>query len=228
MTESKDFARKAKTERGETVIAKVSDAAVRLLKDRWVSDISISALAKEAGVVRASLFFQFERGWPDIAATLASSVLFREFDDILISRLDGRSYDDPVDCIVNALHSFLNLAEESGRLVQNLRSQMFVWGQENDKFFHLPSQDFSEQLAETLALAVGPRTDAHRDSAEMLINFGLDIAGGAGMYPWTMDERRSLIRSQVAVTLLGLRVAVAEVGTSVSISTLVADNRVDN
>lgn len=210
MSDKKRKTRKAKTERGATVVEKVTGAAERLLQDHWLSDVSVSALAEEAGVVRASLFLQFEGGWPDVAATMVDTLLFQEFDRILVDRLVGRSKRDPEKSIVAALQSFVTLADKSGRLVPNLRSQMYVWGSENDEIFHLPSQDYSEQLTEVIALAVPPNSELHRAAAEVLINFSLDMAGGVGMCAWSSNERKNFIRRQVSITLAGLSRLVAE------------------
>jgi hypothetical protein len=103
------------------------------------------------------------------------------------------------------LETFINLAEKSGLLVANLRSQMFVWGTDSDEFFHLPAQDYNEEFAELLAQEDPEVTDAHRHAAEALINFALDVAAGAGLYPWTTEEKRELVKSHVHVTLAGLQ-----------------------
>ena len=209
MPEDRPPIRRASTSRGDSVIGKVATTAEALLKDHWLADVSISSLAEKAGVVRASLLYQFKNGWPDVASTLVTNVLFRVFDEILIDKLKERSQQDVMESVTTALLSVVELAEQSGRLVANLRSQMFVWGDDNNELFHAPSQDFNEELAEVLALKVGPITDSHRYSAEFLINFALDMAAGTGLYPWTADERRTLIRAQVDLTISGLKTNLA-------------------
>ena len=198
------WSKQAKTVRGDKVIELVLGAAQSLLQERWLNKISIRSLAEKAGVERASLFYQFKRGWPDIACTLAGGVLFREFDSILIEHLDERTRDDASSCATRALMSFVDLAEGTGKLVSNLRSQMFVWGQDGDSYFHLPGQDYNQELAEVLSNGKDKVTDSHIYAAESLINFSLDIAGGAGLYPWTAEERRKLLTKNVEITVTGL------------------------
>ena len=69
--------RKAKTPRGVDVMDRVVKAAKKLLGENWLDQISITELAREAGIVRASLLLQFPNGWPDIANT----ILIRELDN---------------------------------------------------------------------------------------------------------------------------------------------------
>ncbi len=204
------WTKQAKTARGDKVIERVIGAGQSLLQERWLSEISIRSLSEKANVERASLLYQFKRGWPDIACTLAGGVLFREFDSILIERLDERTRDDASSCATRALMSFVDLAEGTGKLVANLRSQMFVWGQIGDSYFHLPAQDYNQELAEVLANGKDKVTDAQIYAAEFLIHFALDIAGGAGLYPWTAEERRELVRKNVEITVTGLNAEVAE------------------
>ena len=204
------WSKEAKTDRGERVIARVIGAAQSLLQERWLSKISIRSLSEKANVERASLLYQFERGWPDIACTLAGGVLFREFDSILIEHLEERTRDDASSCATQALMSFVDLAEDTGKLVANLRSQMFVWGRIGDSYFHLPAQDYNQGLAEVLANSKDEVTDAHIYAAESLINFALDIAGGAGLYPWTAAERRELLKKNIDISVAGLNTMTAE------------------
>ena len=192
-----------KTARGDKVIDRVLEAAQSLLQEKWLSKISIRRLCKEADVARASLFYQFERGWPDIVCVL-EGVLFQRFDSILNERLDGKSHDDTTSCITRALMSFIDLAEGTGKLVPNIRSQMFVWGQKGNNFFHCPAQDYIQGLAEVLANGRDKVTDVHIYAAEFLVNFALDIAGGTGLYSWTAQERRELVRKNVEITVAGL------------------------
>ena len=196
--------RQGKTARGDKVIERVLEAAQSLLQEKWLSKISIRTLSEEADVPRASLLYQFEHGWPDIACSLAGGVLFQRFDSILIEHLDGKGHDDAPSCIARALISFIDLAEGTGKLVPNIRSQMFVWGQIGDSYFHLPAQDYNQELAEVLANGRDKVTDVHIYAAEFLVNFALDIAGGAGLYPWTAEERRDLVRKNVEITVAGL------------------------
>jgi len=196
--------KRGKTARGDRVIERVLESAQSLLQEEWLNKISIRQLSKHANVTRASLLLQFEYGWPEIASTLTSKVLFQEFDSILNQHLNGKTREDDSSCITRALNSFVDLAGETGKLVANLRSQMFLWGHHGDSDFHLAAQDFNTELAEVLASGRANVTDSHQYAAESLINISLDIAGGVGLYPWTVEERRELLTKNVRIVVTGL------------------------
>lgn len=196
--------REAKTERGEKVVDQVLSTAQSLLQERWLGEISIRELAKKAGVERASLLFQFPAGWSEISAALTTAVLFGEFDRILIDRPNEQDRHEAHKSIEQALMSFVDLSERTGKLVPNLRSQMFVWGPAGDGDFHRPGQDFNQQLAEALACSQDAVTEEQIYAAECLVNSALDIAGGAGLYPWTAEEQRRLLVNHVEMIIAGL------------------------
>ena len=127
--------------------------------------------------------------------------MFHEFDQIVLNALDSDPRPNRAKTAIRALETFINLAEKTGRLVPNLRAQMFVWGEKNDESFHMIGQDYNEEFAELLAGNGQAVTDEHRAGAEALISFALDLAGGAGMYPWTITEQRELLRKHVALML---------------------------
>ena len=204
MTNSQRPIRQAKTRRGQDVMRQVLSSARSLLEERYLNDISILELAEEAGVVRASLLLQFRNGWPDIACTLAYQALFGPFDRMVVDMLESDMENNLSKNAAKPLETFIDLAEKTGLLVPNLRAQMFVWGDENYLLFSLPGQDFNEQFAELLADGAENVSDDHRYAAEVLINLALDMAGGVGLYGWTADERRDLLRRHVEIVLDGL------------------------
>ena len=69
-SKTQSMRRKAKTSRGVDVMDRVVEAAKTLLSENWLDEVSITELAREAGIVRASLLLQFPNGWPDIANTI--------------------------------------------------------------------------------------------------------------------------------------------------------------
>ena len=210
MSDERQPIRTAPTLRGQDTMTRILKTAQTLLEDHWLSDLSISALAKKADVKRTSLLLRFPNGWSDIAVSLADQLLFNPFDQRVISILDGPRSKSIAENTVYALDTFVELGTKSGRLVANLRSHMFVWGDENNELFHIPAQDYNEEFAELLAGDGQTVTDNHRFVAEALINFALDVAGGVGLYPWTTKERRELVRKHVEIALAGLNSLVAK------------------
>ena len=209
MAEARQPIREAPTTRGNEMMDRILKTARSMLEVRWLGDISVSALAKEAGVKRTSLLLQFPGGWPDIASSLADELLFNPFDQCVIAALDGKLTKNVAENTVRALDIFISLGANSGRLVANIRSEMFVWGDANNELFHRIAQDYNEEFAELLAYNDQTVADDHRYAAEALVNFALDIAGGAGLYPWTTEEKRELVRKHVENTLAGLESIVA-------------------
>lgn len=212
MSEERRPIRTAPTLRGQDTMTRILKTAQTLLEDHWLSDLSISALAKSADVKRTSLLLRFPNGWSDIAVSLVDQLLFNPFDQRVISILDGPRSKSTAENAVYALDIFVKLGTKSGRLVANLRSHMFVWGDANNELFHLPSQDYNEEFAELLAGHGQTVTENHTFTAEALINFALDVAGGVGLYPWTTKEKRELVRKHVEIVLAGLSGIVAETG----------------
>jgi hypothetical protein len=164
----------------------------------------MSELAREAGVVRASLLLQFPNGWFDITWDLVGGILGRPFEEALTVLYEDKRRPKSAGEISGLLETFVDVSEKTGRLVPNLRSQMFVWGEEYGAMWRIPAQDWVEEVAEFTVEERGEITDAHRTAAEALINHALDLAGRGGFFLYSGEEKRAEIRRLVSITLDGL------------------------
>ena len=199
-----------RTHRGRDVRQSVYDAAEKLLQERWLGDISVVGLAKEAGIARASLLFQFPKGWFDIAWDLVGVVIGNPFEDALNALYNEPSRPKSPEAIASLMETFIDVADGKGRLVPNLRSQMFVWGEEHGSQWRIPAQDWVEEISDLMVADKKDITDEHRTVAESLTQFALDLAGRGGFYLYRTENKRERIRQSVVVALAGLeRTAVA-------------------
>jgi len=197
--------RKAKTPRGVDVMDRVVEAAKTLLSENWLDEVSITELAREAGIVRASLLLQFPNGWPDIANT----ILIREFsNDYLIWLCDlGEKQKERYvnDRVFEALNFILTRAEGTGLLYPNLRSQMFVWGEENFGVTYCLLIDTLNSIVEIMGQVGSKRSEqACEYAAEALFNIALDLAAAPSLHYRTFKDRREVLRNTIDLILAGL------------------------
>jgi AcrR family transcriptional regulator len=197
--------RRPKTQRGQEARESILAAAEALLIVRRLEDVSISELARESGVVRASLFFHFPDGWPDIACALFIDIFFQRFEGAILPLLDKMPTRTKASDTVRVLKAFFDLAGETGLLVANLRAQMFVWGEENQGIWQCGVEDSNACLGALLAGGDEKITKDHLYAAEGLINIALDLAAGAGSYPHTAKEKLALLKRNVELTTAGLK-----------------------
>ena len=193
-----------KSARGQDSMEQVVGTATRMLRERWIADISISELARESGVVRASLLFAFPNGWPDVANTVAIRTLFEPFDKELDALLERPPRVLKPGHVTRVLSTLLDLAQQTGRLLPNLRAQMFVWGEDNQAIFRHGLQDWNAGLASVLAGKEETKGTAHIAAAENLINFTLDLAAGAGYVTSTEKWRRAILKDTVELIFRGI------------------------
>ena len=197
--------RKAKTARGVDVASRVVEAAKTLLSENWLDHISISKLAREAGIARASLLLQFPNGWPDVA----NWIVVQEFGDEHLNwlyDLAEKHTKRPVnDRLFEALDFILMRAESAGLLYPNLRSQMFVWGEENAGVMRCLLIDVLDAMVEMMKQAAPKGSEQScMYAAEVLFGTALDLAATPGLHYRTFKERREALRNTIDLTVAGL------------------------
>ena len=198
--------RQPATARGVGVKDRVIETARRLLKENWLDHVSVARLAREAGIVRASLLLQFRDGWSDVAWQL----LYEEFEDDycewLTKSLAASARKPLEERLFRVLGHTLDRAEETGLLYPNVRSQMFVWGNENASMMPVIWTDVFLILIPVIERNL-PDVDEERAHAalETLYCLTLDFAGSSGLFDWNLDERRELLRRSIQVVIAGLR-----------------------
>jgi AcrR family transcriptional regulator len=197
----------AMTERGGKVMDEVTAAARKLLVHDWSYEVSVVAVAREAGVARASLLWQFEAGMPDILNT----VLIRELTgfDEGFAKAERQRNADPLARTLTAFSPLFAQAETSGRLYANLRGAMFTWGTQNSDIYSKSFNDYIDMTVELLKGAAPSseplmaRLEGHIAKAvfsgclDSLAN-GVDAESG-----W--KERQEAFRSIVIMAVEGMR-----------------------
>lgn len=202
--------KEAKTRRGKDVRTEIYKTVRRLLQDQWIKDISIKKLTEEAQLSRASFSLQFPMGWSDVAFGIFYADVFEPTVDLLWDDPETGSSQDKPSRVFGHLEFFVKFAEQSGLLLQNLRAQMFTWGEENDMFWRMMAQDWATGLAGILADDRKAISAGHHTAAETLIISALDLAAGGGLYDYDGDQIRDELRRHIGITIAGLRTIAAK------------------
>ena len=191
--------RRPATGRGEQVVERVTRAARSLLETRWLDTVSVSELARESDIVRASLLLQFPNGLLDVVAHL----LFDEWMHIA-SHADELAGDSDrgstAETVLALLDHVFERAEGTGLLYANLRSQSFVVGEDSigygDVFLFL-----RDELEKT---AVSGKKELCHAVADCLLKYAFDLAAEPDSTNWTFDQRRAALRTVIGVSVAGL------------------------
>jgi AcrR family transcriptional regulator len=180
--------RGAHTLRGQQTRHAILAAARKLCTERWLDQLSLSELARQADTTRASVLFQFPEGWPDIAAQLLVEEL--EMARAAVDELT-RSRLKPEPQLRQSLHYFLKRSEELGALLPNLRAFNYFWSDSTDAIVAPTRDGLLEQIAATIRAAVPGRQSLaeSRHAAETLIVNAIDLAC-APMYRRLRSEER--------------------------------------
>ena len=107
--------RGAHTPRGQQTRAAILKAARQMCSQQWLDQLSLAELAREAGTTRASVLFQFQEGWPDIAAELMIEEL--KLPERRPRRSPGNDSGPPRPCAVHC-DIFCSAANHSARCLR--------------------------------------------------------------------------------------------------------------
>ena len=195
--------RGARTPRGRETRAAILKAARQMCTERWLDQLSLAELAREAGTTRASVLFQFPEGWPDIAAELLLEEL--EVSTRAMAELaKGRLKPDAK--LRASLHQVLERAEELGALLPNLRAFNFFWGDMIQAAVAPAANANLDRIAKLLRdTAPGRQPIAEsRDSAEALYAFALDLVCAPLYRHLTPAQRAAKLDTAINLMLKGL------------------------
>lgn len=201
------YERAPATERGGKVMEAVVAVARQMLMDHWAHELAVVQLARVSKVARASLFWQFPKGLPDIINT----VLLRELDwfDEGYELANRQTHLPPADRVMLCFEPLFRHAEVSGRLYANLRGAMFTWGRENTETYRCGLNDYVDLTAELLTselLPLGASDDRfYGFVAEGIFNAALDILAEDPETAATWQERRDAFRALVSTAVDGLK-----------------------
>ena len=203
---AKTTRRQPKTERGSNVIGRVVATAKSLLAERWLDEISISELARAAGVARASLLLQFSKGWPDVAWEVFASEFNQQIEDVAVNLVSDPGSRSANERLYELLDQILMRANETGLLYRNLRSQMFVWGDDYDFQAEIQLSDLHETMPEILAQA-SPQVDTMSVEimARRLFEETLDLAASSEAIWGDLEARRKILRVMIDVVVRGVQ-----------------------
>jgi hypothetical protein len=109
------------------------------------------------------------------------------------------------DLLFETFDTFLTKAENSGLLYANLRSQMFVLGDENAAVIRVNFVDLFAGIV-MMFERVNPDGDygSYQYAADMLLNFALDLAGKPSFSSESFTERRETLQTMIDVTIAGM------------------------
>ena len=109
------------------------------------------------------------------------------------------------DRLFEALDFVLSRAESAGLLYPNLRSQMFVWGEENAGVMRCLLIDVLDAMVEMMKQAAPKGSEQSCVyAAEVLFGTALDLAAAPGLHYRTFKERREALRNTIDLTVAGL------------------------
>jgi AcrR family transcriptional regulator len=195
--------RGARTPRGRETRAAILLAARRMCSERWLDQLSLAELAREAGTTRASVLFQFPEGWPDIAAELLLEELAAAAAEM--AELE-KGQLKPEARLRAALHYVPRRADELGALLPNLRAFNFFWGEMVDAAVAPAANANMDRIARLLRdTAPGRQPIAEsRDAAEALYAFALDLVCAPIYRHLGTDQRTAKLDSAIDLMLRGL------------------------
>ena len=102
-------------------------------------------------------------------------------------------------------HKLEFATDRAGLLYPNLRSQMFVWGEENAGVMRCLLIDVLDAMAEMMKQAAPKGSEQSCVyAAEVLFGTALDLAAAPGLHYRTFKERREALRNTIDLTVAGL------------------------